>query len=139
MARHTEGFSTVEVMVALIVLGVGLLGTLATTALTTRLIGEARTRDRAALIAGARVESERSQAASGCAALKTQCDSGTSPFACTSYATSCVCRRVCQDQLCATSNACTTSTEWWATIARPLSETMFGSGTSSAWQTSWME
>ena len=69
MARHTEGFSTVEVMVALIVLGVGLLGTLATTALTTRLIGEARTRDRAALIAGARVESERSQAASGCAAL----------------------------------------------------------------------
>jgi type II secretory pathway pseudopilin PulG len=71
MARLTGGFSTVEVLVALIVLSVGLLGTLATAAVTTRLIAEARARDRATLIAAARLESERAIAAAvgGCAAL----------------------------------------------------------------------
>src|SRR5262245_53798973 len=71
MARSLAGFSTVEVLVALIVFDVGLLGALSTTALTARLLTDARTRARGAVAASERIEIVRNRAAApgGCASL----------------------------------------------------------------------
>jgi hypothetical protein len=71
MGRSHAGFSTVEVLVALIVFDVGLLGAVTTTALTSRLLIEARNRSRVTLAASERIELVRNVAAvsGGCAAL----------------------------------------------------------------------
>jgi len=71
MPRSRAGFSTVEVLVALIVFDMGLLGAVTTTALTGRLLVEARNRARATLAASERIELVRRAAVApgGCAAL----------------------------------------------------------------------
>ena len=69
--RSKAGFSTVEVLIALIVFDVGLLGAVTTTALTGRLLVEARNRARATLAASERIELVRHAAVvpGSCAAL----------------------------------------------------------------------
>ena len=71
MARSLAGFSTVEVLVALIVFDLGLLGAVSTTALTVRLLTEARNRTRVTIAASDRIEVVRNAARSpgGCAGL----------------------------------------------------------------------
>jgi hypothetical protein len=71
MSRSHAGFSTVEVLVALIVFDVGLLGAVSASALTTRLLTEARNRSRVTLAASERIELVRNaaRAPGGCAAL----------------------------------------------------------------------
>ncbi len=71
MLRSKAGLSTVEVLVALIVFDVGLLGAVTTTALTGRLLVEARNRTRATLAGSERIELVRKAAVvpGGCAAL----------------------------------------------------------------------
>jgi len=71
MHRSHAGFSTVEVLVALIVFDVGLLGAVTTSALATRLLTEARNRGRATVAASDRIETVRNaaRAPGGCAAL----------------------------------------------------------------------
>jgi hypothetical protein len=71
MSRSRAGFSTVEVLVALIVFDVGLLGAVTTTALTSRLLIEARNRSRVTLAASERIELVRTGArvSGGCGTL----------------------------------------------------------------------
>src|SRR5678816_4235667 len=78
MLRSKAGFSTVEVLIALMVFDVGLLGAVTTTALTGRLLVEARSRARATLAASERIELVRNAAGvpGGCAALS----SGSRPL-----------------------------------------------------------
>lgn len=71
MHRSHSGFSTVEVLVALIVFDLGLLGAVSTTALTARLLTEARNRARGTVAITERIELVRStaQAPGGCVTL----------------------------------------------------------------------
>ncbi|HSE68246.1 MAG TPA: hypothetical protein VLB12_14760 [Gemmatimonadales bacterium] len=71
MARSLAGFSTVEVLVALIVFDLGLLGAVSTTALATRLLTDARNRAGATVAISDRIEMVRNaaRAPNGCAAL----------------------------------------------------------------------
>ena len=71
MHRSHTGFSTVEVLVALIVFDLGLLGAVTTTALTTRLLTEARNRTRVTIAASDRIEVVRNaaRAPGGCGSL----------------------------------------------------------------------
>ena len=64
MGRSHAGFSTVEVLVALIVFDVGLLGAVTASALTSRLLTEARNRSRVTLAASERIELVRNAARS---------------------------------------------------------------------------
>jgi len=71
MRRSTAGFSTVEVLVALIVFDLGLLGAVSTAALTSRLLVEARNRSRVTLASTERIELVRTAARvpGGCGTL----------------------------------------------------------------------
>jgi hypothetical protein len=71
MARSLAGFSTVEVLVSLIVFDLGVLGAVSTAALTTRLLTDARTRARGTVAISDRIEQVRNaaHASGGCAGL----------------------------------------------------------------------
>jgi hypothetical protein len=71
MSRSHAGFSTVEVLVALIVFDVGLLGAVTSSALISRLLTDARNRGRVTVAASDRIETVRNaaHAPGGCAAL----------------------------------------------------------------------
>jgi prepilin-type N-terminal cleavage/methylation domain-containing protein len=65
VAGQRSGFSLVELLIALVLLTIGLLGLLSTTAAVTRMIGRARRLELDASFAGARLERAR---AAACAA-----------------------------------------------------------------------
>lgn len=64
MRRQTAGVTLVEVLIAIAVLGVGILGLTGSSALVTRMIGRGKVETRAAVRAARRVELLRTAAAS---------------------------------------------------------------------------
>jgi len=60
--KNRNGFTLIEVMVAIVILGVGILGMLTTSALVTRMIGRGKVTTLAAQLADTRLEILRQQA-----------------------------------------------------------------------------
>jgi prepilin-type N-terminal cleavage/methylation domain-containing protein len=62
--RSSSGLTLVEVLIAIVVLGIGIVALAGGSAMTTRMIGRGKIETRAALVSSARVESLRLAAAS---------------------------------------------------------------------------
>ena len=59
MTRSSSGFSLVEVLVAIVVLGVGIVALVGSSAMVTRMIGRGKVETRAAQVASRRIETLR--------------------------------------------------------------------------------
>jgi type IV pilus assembly protein PilV len=75
------GFTLIEVMVAIVILAVGVLGMLTTSSLVTRMIGRGKVTTRAAQVAETRLEILRQQALSSTPSCSTLGASGTATTA----------------------------------------------------------
>ena len=75
--KTRNGFTLIEVMVAIVILAVGVLGMLTTSSLVTRMIGRGKLTTRAAQVAETRLEILRQQALSSTPSCSTLGASGT--------------------------------------------------------------